>query len=136
MRLSPVTRRRFAIFRQNRRGYCSSIIFLVLFVLSLFAEFIANDRPLVIHYKGEWLFPVLQDYSEDRFGADFLPTEADYTDPDVQQGDPGAWLDDLAGRSRTPTTPSSRTAQPGALAAHLAEPARAPTTRRATCWRG
>jgi len=85
MRLSPVTRRRFTIFRQNRRGYYASIIFMLLFVLSLFAEFIANDRPLVVHYKDEWLFPVLNNYSEDRFGADFLPTEADYTDPDVQK---------------------------------------------------
>ncbi len=84
MRLSPVTTRRLAIFRQNRRGYWSSWLFIVLFVLSLFAEFIANDRPLVIHFNGAWLFPVLQDYSEDRFGADFLPTQADYTDPDVQ----------------------------------------------------
>ena len=85
MPLSPVTSRRLAIFRQNRRGYISSIVFLVLFVLSLFAEFIANDRPLVIRFNGEFLFPVLHDYSEDRFGSDFLPTEADYTDPDVQK---------------------------------------------------
>lgn len=84
MTLSPVTRRRLAIFRQNRRGYVSCWIFLVLFVLSLFAEFIANDRPLVIRFDGHWFFPVLQDYSEDRFGSGFLPTEADYTDPEVQ----------------------------------------------------
>jgi microcin C transport system permease protein len=84
MTLSPVTRRRLAIFRQNRRGYISFWLFLILFVLSLFAEFIANDRPLVIRFDGHWYFPVLQDYSEDRFGSDFLPTEADYTDPEVQ----------------------------------------------------
>jgi microcin C transport system permease protein len=84
MTLSPVTRRRLAVFRQNRRGYWSLWIFAALFVLSLFAEFIANDRPLLIHFDGAWLVPVLQDYSEDRFGSDFLPTEADYTDPDVQ----------------------------------------------------
>jgi microcin C transport system permease protein len=59
-------------------------IFLILFGLSLFAEFIANDRPLVIHFEGHWYFPVLQDYSEDTFGADFMPTEADSTAPDVQ----------------------------------------------------
>ncbi|HEY1932142.1 MAG TPA: ABC transporter permease [Acetobacteraceae bacterium] len=82
--MSPVTRRRLAIFRQNRRGSISFWIFLILFVLSLFAEFIANDRPLVIRFDGHWYFPVLQDYSEDMFGADFLPTEADYTDPEVQ----------------------------------------------------
>ncbi len=85
MTLSPVTRRRFAIFRQNRRGYVSFWIFMVLFGLSLFAEFIANDRPLLIRFDDHWYVPVLQDYSEDAFGSDFLPTEADYTDPDVQQ---------------------------------------------------
>ena len=84
MRLSPITRRRLAIFRQNRRGYWSFWVFLVLFLLSLFAEFIANDRPLLIRFDGHWYFPVLHGYSEDTFGADFLPTEADYTDPDVQ----------------------------------------------------
>jgi microcin C transport system permease protein len=60
-------------------------IFLALFGLTLFAEFIANDRPLLIRYDGRWLVPVLQDYSEDTFGAEFLPFEADYTDPDVQK---------------------------------------------------
>jgi microcin C transport system permease protein len=82
--LSPVTRRRLAIFRQNRRGFWSLWLFLLLFGLSLFAEFIANDRPLLIRFNGNWYVPVLQDYSEDTFGADFLPTEADYTDPDIQ----------------------------------------------------
>ena len=57
----------------------------MLFGISLFAEFIANDRPLLIRFDDHWYFPVLHDYSEDTFGADFLPTEADYTDPDVQQ---------------------------------------------------
>ncbi len=84
MKLSPTTRRRLAIFRQHRRGYWSFWIFSVLFILSLFAEFVANDRPLVIRFDNQWYFPVLHGYSEDTFGADFLPTEADYTDPDVQ----------------------------------------------------
>jgi microcin C transport system permease protein len=93
MTLSSVTRRRLAIFRQNRRGCVSFWIFLVLFLLSLFAEFIANDRPLVIRFDGHWFVPVLQDYSEDRFGADFLPTEADYTDPEVQAAiRKGGWM--------------------------------------------
>ena len=83
MRLSPVTRRRLAIFQQNRRGVWSLRLFMLLFGLSLFAEFIANDRPLLIHFDGNWYVPVLRDYSEDTFGADFMPTEADYTDPDV-----------------------------------------------------
>jgi microcin C transport system permease protein len=93
MTLSPVSRRRLAIFRQNRRGYVSFWIFVVLFLLSLFAEFIANDRPLVIRFDGHWFFPVLQDYSEDSFGSAFLPTEADYTDPDVQAAiRKGGWM--------------------------------------------
>jgi microcin C transport system permease protein len=83
MQLAPITRRRVAIFRAHRRGLWSLRIFLVLFTISLFAEFIANDRPLVIHFNGHWYFPVLQDYSEDAFGDDFLPTLADFTDPDL-----------------------------------------------------
>lgn len=83
MTLSPITRRRLAIFRANRRGYWSLWIFSVLFLVCLFAEFVANDRPLVIRFEGKFLFPVLTDYSEDYFGDDFLPTEADYTDPDL-----------------------------------------------------
>jgi microcin C transport system permease protein len=55
-----------------------------LFGLSVFAEFIANDRPLLIRFDGRWYVPVLQDYREDRFGAAFMPTNADYTDPDIQ----------------------------------------------------
>ena len=58
-------------------------VFLALFLFCLFAEFVANDRPLLIRFDGRWYVPVLQDYSEDAFGSDFLPTEADYTDPDV-----------------------------------------------------
>ncbi len=85
MKLSPITQRRLAIFCQNRRGYWSFWLFMVLFGFSLFAEFIANDRPLLIRFDGHWYVPVLQGYSEDTFGADFLPTEADYTDPDVQK---------------------------------------------------
>jgi microcin C transport system permease protein len=83
MTLSPVTRRRLAIFRQHRRGYISFWIFLALFALTLPAEFVANDRPLLIRFNHLWYVPVLFDYSEDDFGSDLLPTEADYTDPDV-----------------------------------------------------
>ena len=85
MTLSPVSHRRIAIFCANRRGLWSLWIFLVLFGLSLFAEFIANDRPLLIRFDGQWYVPVLQDYSEDAFGSDFLPTEADYTDPQLRK---------------------------------------------------
>ena len=93
MTLSPITRRRWAIFRQNRRGFWSLWIFVVLFGCSLFAEFIANDRPLLIRFDGHWYAPVLRGYSEDTFGSDFLPTEADYTDPDVQRAiDAHGWM--------------------------------------------
>ncbi|MGF7008875.1 ABC transporter permease [Aminobacter sp. BE322] len=74
-RLSPINRRRWQNFRANRRGYWSLWIFLVLFVLSLFSEFIANDRPLLIRFKGEFFSPIVSDYPEETFlGADgFLP---------------------------------------------------------------
>ncbi len=85
MRLSPVARRRLQIFRAHRRGWWSLWIFTILFVICLFAEFVANDRPILIRFDGHWYVPVLYDYSEDVFGQDFLPTEADYTDPDVQK---------------------------------------------------
>ena len=83
--LSPLATRRWTIFRAHRRGYWSLWIFSVLFVFCLFAEFVANDRPLLIHFDDHWYVPVLHDYSEDIFGSDFLPTEADYHDPDVEK---------------------------------------------------
>ena len=80
MTLSPLTQRRLAAFRANGRGYWSMWIFLAIFVLSLFAEFWANDRPLLIWYQGRPFFPVLVDYTETTFGGD-LATGADYRDP-------------------------------------------------------
>ena len=79
--LGPMNQRRWANFRRNRRGYWSLWIFLFLFVGSLFAEFIANDRPLIATYKGELLFPVLVDYAEDKFGG--FEATTDYRDPAV-----------------------------------------------------
>ncbi|KQP42438.1 peptide ABC transporter permease [Methylobacterium sp. Leaf104] len=67
--LSPLNRRRLANFRRNRLGYWSFLLFTGLFVTSLFAEFIANDRPLVVSYKGEILFPVVVDYPDEKFGG-------------------------------------------------------------------
>jgi microcin C transport system permease protein len=81
-RLSPLTRRRLASFRANRRGYWSLWIFLGLFGLSLGAELIANDRPLLIRYQGRFYLPVFQTYPETTFGGVF-PTEAVYRDPAV-----------------------------------------------------
>ncbi len=83
MTLSPLNQRRLANFRANRRGYWSFWIFLVLFVVSLFAEVIANDKPFLIWYDGGLYTPILQHYPETTFGGS-LPTEADYTDPAVQ----------------------------------------------------
>ncbi|MBB4285771.1 ABC transporter permease [Roseospira goensis] len=80
--LSPIWRRRLANFRANRRGFWSLWIFLVLFVLSLFAEWIANDRPVFVWYDGAPYFPVVADYPETTFGGDF-PTPAAYRDPFV-----------------------------------------------------
>ena len=82
IRISPLTRRRLANFRRNRRGFWSLWIFLVLFLASLFAELIANDKPLVLSYEGRLFFPVLVSYPETRFGGDF-ETETDYRDPFV-----------------------------------------------------
>jgi microcin C transport system permease protein len=82
VRISPLNLRRIHNFRANRRGYYSLWIFLTLFVLSLFAEFIANDRPLVLSYRGDLYFPVFVEYAETTFGGDF-ETQADYRDPFV-----------------------------------------------------
>lgn len=82
--LSPLGARRLAIFKANRRGYVSSILFLILFGLSLFAELIANDKPLLVRYDGRTYFPVLVAYPETTFGG-FFETEAVYTDPAVQE---------------------------------------------------
>jgi microcin C transport system permease protein len=74
MTLSPITRRRLANFRANRRGYWSAIIFAVLFVVCLFAEFVANDRPILARVNGQWFVPVLVDYGETDILPDGLPT--------------------------------------------------------------
>ncbi|MDR3524935.1 MAG: ABC transporter permease [Acetobacteraceae bacterium] len=83
MTLSPITRRRLGAFRANRRGYYSALLFAALFCLSLFAEFLANDRPLAIWFHGHLYTPVLHDYAGSDFDPDALPTDADYTDPDL-----------------------------------------------------
>ncbi len=83
MTLSPLTRRRLRAFRANRRGYWSLWIFLVLFVLSLGAEVIANDRPILVRHAGRWFVPFLVSYPETAFGGQ-LPTTADYRDPYVR----------------------------------------------------
>jgi len=81
--LSPLNQRRWRNFRRNRRALWSLVIFTGLFVLSLFAEFIANDKPIAVSYRGEIRMPVFTFYSERDYGGDF-PTEAGYGDPEVQ----------------------------------------------------
>lgn len=80
IQLTPLTRRRFAQFRANRRGWWSLWLFLLLFGLSLGAELIANDRPLLVMYQGEYYFPVFKEYAETDFGGIF-PSAANYRDP-------------------------------------------------------
>jgi microcin C transport system permease protein len=82
--LSPINKRRWQNFTTNRRGYWSLWVFLVLFVVTLFAEFIANDKPLYIAFSGKSYFPVFFTYPETTFGGDF-ETAADYRDPYLQK---------------------------------------------------
>jgi microcin C transport system permease protein len=83
MTLTPLARRRLAAFRRNRRGWWSLWIFLTLFVLSLLANVLANDRPLLVRYDGAFYVPFLRAYPETAFGG-VMPTEAEYRDPAVR----------------------------------------------------
>ena len=82
--LSPLNARRWRNFKANKRGFWSLWLFIVLFFVSLFAEFIANDQPLFIRYDGKNYFPVMITYPDTEFGDD-LGTAADYRDPHLQQ---------------------------------------------------
>jgi microcin C transport system permease protein len=85
-------RRVWQRFRASRRGYWSLVVFLVLFAVSLGAELVSNDRPLVARYNGQLMFPIVVDYSEKSFGGDF-DTPADYLDPFIREqfDRPGNW---------------------------------------------
>ena len=82
MKLSPLNKRRLQNFKSNKRGFYSFWIFSFLFIVSIFADFIANDKPLLIKFDQEYYFPIINDYPETIFGGDF-ETEADYRDPYV-----------------------------------------------------
>jgi microcin C transport system permease protein len=82
--LSPLNQRRWQNFKRNRRGYWAMWLFMVLFVVSLFAEFIANDKPFLILVNGRAYFPAVFTYPETTFGGDF-ETAADYRDPFLQK---------------------------------------------------
>jgi microcin C transport system permease protein len=75
-----LARRRWRSFKKNRRGYYSLILFAILFGISLFAEVLSNDKPLIVYYQGHYYFPLIREYPETTFGGDF-ETEADYRDP-------------------------------------------------------
>ena len=81
---NPIWRRQWRAFRRNRRGFWSLGLFLVLFVVSLGAEFVANDRPIMVQYQGDLYFPVFKTYPETTFGGLF-ETEANYRDPYVAE---------------------------------------------------
>jgi microcin C transport system permease protein len=83
LRLGELGRRRLDAFRANRRAWWSLWIFLALFLVTLPAEFVANDKPLLVRYDGRFYFPVLRSYPETTFGG-FFETEAQYRDPEVQ----------------------------------------------------
>lgn len=82
MNLSPVNQRRWANFKSNKRGYWSLWLFIIIFGISLLAEFVANDRPIIAWYKGELIAPVLIDYPEEKFGGFYAVT--DFRDPVIQ----------------------------------------------------
>lgn len=126
-------RRAWLRFKRNRLGFWSLVVFTALVVLSLFAEVLSTDKPLVLRYEGTTYFPVLRDYSEKTFGGDF-ETPADYLDPFIRdritQG--GNWaiyapnpygpktLNYFAKRRARPRPPATTSS--------------APTTAAATCW--
>jgi microcin C transport system permease protein len=82
--MTPLTSRRLHLFRANKRGFWSLWIFLALFVTSLFAECIANDKPIMLEYQGHYYFPIFQFYPETIFGGSFL-TETDYREPYIAE---------------------------------------------------
>ncbi|MDP4840239.1 MAG: ABC transporter permease [Alphaproteobacteria bacterium] len=84
MALSPLTKKRIQYFKANKRAYVSLVIFAVLFVLTLFAEFISNDKPLLVTYEGKYYVPIFKMYPETTFGGDF-ETETSYRDPFLKE---------------------------------------------------
>ena len=93
LNLSPLGRRRLARFKANRRGWWSLWMFIALFVLCLCGELIANDKPLAIHFKDRWYFPVVSSYVETEFGGE-LPFEPDYRSDYVRKliADQDGWM--------------------------------------------
>lgn len=120
MALSPIMQRRWHKFRSNRRGYWSFVLLSLMFLVSLFAECIANDKPVLVQYEGKTYFPFVQSVPETTYGGDF-ETEADYRDPYVQElirkGDGKLWWPlipyhyttiDFENTSPAPSAPNER----------------------------
>lgn len=84
IKLNPINQRRLQIFKAHKRGYYSLWIFLALFLLTLGAEFISNDKPVLVYYDSGFYMPVFKSYPETSFGGEF-ETEADYRDPFVEE---------------------------------------------------
>jgi microcin C transport system permease protein len=85
-------RRAWQRFRRNKLGFYSLVIFSTMVILSLFAEVLSNDKPLLVRYEGQWYFPIVKDYPETAFGGDFH-TPTDYLDPFIRDklGQDGNW---------------------------------------------
>ena len=77
--MTPLAKKRWHLFKSQKRAYWSLILFVFIFVVSLFSEFIANDKPIFVWYRGEAYFPIFQNYTDKTFGGS-LPTYADYRD--------------------------------------------------------
>ena len=118
--MSPLNQRRLQQFKSNKRGYYSFILFSLLFVISLFAEFIANDKPVIMYLEGQFYMPVLFDSTEQELGGE-LPIEPMYKDPFIRELviEKGGWLvmppipfsyqsSDLYMESAAPAPPSLR----------------------------
>lgn len=133
--LSPISRRRLKRFRRNRLGWVSLWLFAGLLLLSLCAELVANDKPLLLGYKGELYVPALKRYSEQQFGGQ-LPFQPDYRSAYVRQliEQQGGWM------LFAPIPFSADTPNYDLQVPTPARQARAtgwgPTTRAATCWPG
>ena len=140
MKLDELNRRRLANFRANRRGWWSFWIFLALFALSLCAELVANDRPILVRHDGAFYVPIAVAYPETAFGGEF-ETEADYRDPAVAAlieakgwmlWPPVRWLPSSpcwpnTGRDRPRCGSSSPPARPAAASRPMGASACAPT---------
>jgi|GEM_PF-975159 len=133
-RLSPVARRRFERFRNNRRGWWSLWLFCALFIISLCGELIANDKPLVLSYQHELYFPAFKRHTEQEFGGQ-LPFQPDYRSDYVRQliskGDGWMLFSPITRSAMTHLTTTSTSPHPARLQRSTGW---APTIRRATCW--